>query len=106
MNFGFSGIEWMGRLEVLCWIGIVRFSSFCSAFVGDFRCLNFTSVPQSQCTMSLMNETSADLSMACSPDIWELKMFLWTSADMIAWNDVLLEMMQIPGVTVEPSVVS
>jgi hypothetical protein len=42
--------------------------------------------------MSLMNETSADLSMACSPDIWELKMFLWTSADMIAWNDVLLEM--------------
>jgi hypothetical protein len=39
-----------------------------------------------------MNETSADLSMACSPDIWELKMFLWTSADMIAWNDVLLEM--------------
>lgn len=42
--------------------------------------------------MSPMNETSADLSMACSPDIWELKMFLWTSADMIAWNDVLLEM--------------
>jgi hypothetical protein len=42
--------------------------------------------------MSLMNETSADLSMACSPDIWELKMFLWTSAEMIAWNDVLLEM--------------
>jgi hypothetical protein len=47
--------------------------------------------------MSLMNETSADLSMACSPDIWELKMFLWTSADMIAWNDVLLEM-EVPVV--------
>jgi hypothetical protein len=60
--------------------------------------------------MSLMNETSADLSMACSPDIWELKMFLWTSADMIAWNDVLLEMntrvLQVPGVAVEPSVSS
>jgi hypothetical protein len=60
--------------------------------------------------MSLMNETSADLSMACSPDIWELKMFLWTSADMIAWNDVLLEMntrvLQVPGAAVEPSVVS
>ena len=56
--------------------------------------------------MRPMNETPADLSMACSPDIWELKLFLWTSADMIAWNDVLLEMMQIPGVTVEPSVVS
>jgi hypothetical protein len=57
-----------------------------------------------------MNETSADLSMACSPDIWELKMFLWTSADMIAWNDVLLEMntrvLQVPGVAVEPSVSS
>jgi hypothetical protein len=57
-----------------------------------------------------MNEISADLSMACSPDIWELKMFLWTSADMIAWNDVLLEMntrvLQVPGVTVEPSISS
>jgi hypothetical protein len=60
--------------------------------------------------MSLMNETLADLSMACSPDIWELKMFLWTSADMIAWNDVLLEMnkpvLQVAGVPNEPSVVS
>ena len=56
--------------------------------------------------MSLMNDLLADISMACSPDIWELKLFLWTSADMIAWNDVLLEMMQIPGVAVEPSVVS
>jgi hypothetical protein len=60
--------------------------------------------------MSLMNETSADLSMACSPDIWELKMFLWTSADMIAWNDVLLEMntrvLQVPAALVEPSVSS
>ena len=59
--------------------------------------------------MSLMNETSADLSMACSPDIWELKMFLWTSADMIAWNDVLLEM-NTPdlhsGALIEPSVAS
>jgi hypothetical protein len=57
-----------------------------------------------------MNETSADLSMACSPDIWELKMFLWTSANMIAWNDVLLEMntrvLQVPGAAIEPSVVS
>jgi hypothetical protein len=57
-----------------------------------------------------MNETSADLSMACSADIWELKMFLWTSADMIAWNDVLLEMntrvLQVPGAVVEPSVSS
>jgi hypothetical protein len=57
-----------------------------------------------------MNETSADLSMACSPDIWELKMFLWTSADMIAWNDVLLEMnklvLQESGALVEPLLVS
>jgi hypothetical protein len=57
-----------------------------------------------------MNETSADLSMACSPDIWELKMFLWTSADMIAWNDVLLEMntrvLQVPSEALEPSVAS
>jgi hypothetical protein len=53
-----------------------------------------------------MNETSADLSMACSPDIWELKMFLWTSADMIAWNDVLLEMMRESGALVEPLLVS
>jgi hypothetical protein len=57
-----------------------------------------------------MNETSADLSMACSPDIWELKMFLWTSADMIAWNDVLLEMnmpvSQVVGASVEPTVSS
>ena len=57
-----------------------------------------------------MNETPADLSMACSPDIWELKMFLWTSADMIAWNDVLLEInkpvSQSSGPVVEPSVAS
>jgi hypothetical protein len=57
-----------------------------------------------------MNETSADLSMACSPDIWELKMFLWTSADMIAWNDVLLEMeapvVQSAVLTSEPLLVS
>ena len=56
-----------------------------------------------------MNETPADLSTACSPDIWELKMFLWTSADMIAWNDVLLEM-NTPnlhsGALVEPPLVS
>jgi hypothetical protein len=60
--------------------------------------------------MQPMNETSADLSMACSPDIWELKMFLWTSADMIAWNDVLLEMnkptVQEFGILVEPLLVS
>jgi hypothetical protein len=60
--------------------------------------------------MSSMNETSADLSMACSPDIWELKMFLWTSADMIAWNDVLLEMnkpiLQEFGALVEPLLLS
>jgi hypothetical protein len=42
--------------------------------------------------MSLMNESLADASMACSPDIWELKLFLWTSANMPAWNDVLLDM--------------
>jgi hypothetical protein len=67
-----------------------------------------------------MIETSADLSMACSPDIWELKMFLWTSANMIAWNDVLLEIeaqnLQAAGVqavgfqaavvTSEPSLIS
>jgi hypothetical protein len=60
--------------------------------------------------MRLMNEISADLSMACSPDIWELKMFLWTSADMIAWNDVLLEMnspvVQSAVLTSEPLLVS
>ena len=57
-----------------------------------------------------MDETLADLSMACSPDIWELKMFLWTSADMIAWNEVLLEMQapiaQNTVVSHEPSLVS
>ena len=57
-----------------------------------------------------MDETSADLSMACSPDIWELKMFLWTSADMIAWNEVLLGIQapvaQSAVVEPEPSLVS
>jgi hypothetical protein len=39
-----------------------------------------------------MSDIQADLSMACSPEIWELKLFLWTSADWPAWNDVLLEL--------------
>jgi hypothetical protein len=60
--------------------------------------------------MSLMNDSLADVSMACSPDIWELKLFLWTSADMPAWNDVLLEMntpvLKESGALVEPLLVS
>jgi hypothetical protein len=38
-----------------------------------------------------VSEILVDASMACTPDIWELKLFLWTSANMPAWNDVLLE---------------
>jgi hypothetical protein len=66
----------------------------------------FTTILIFECTIRFMNETSVDLSMACSPDIWELKMFLWTSANMPAWNDVLLEMnapvLTKPGTLVEP----
>jgi hypothetical protein len=60
--------------------------------------------------MSLMNESLTDASMACSPDIWQLKLFLWTSADMPAWNDVLLEMntpgLKAAGLLIEPLVIS
>jgi hypothetical protein len=38
-----------------------------------------------------VSEILVDASMACTPDIWELKLFLWTSANMPAWNEVLLE---------------
>ena len=36
-----------------------------------------------------MNAELAEVSAICSPDIWELTLFLWTSADWPAWNDVI-----------------